>query len=638
MTRRALRLNSTRRPLLMIGLLACMGLLSACEEEEQPKNNAANNAANNVTADMSGRDMSGQDMGGRDMNQPSPDMAGVDMASPGPDMGGDPVGPFGNACFPRAGSRVAGIYQKTMAGGAGDLVRACAPEWGCSADLTDCASADSNPGATKICRDDVISMGGASRTYGRFVWKSDLAGSNQMWPILQECPENTPVCSPDGSLSCATSVKDVTSPWAKFACPTKPELENPTGLPIDCRCAINNVSGAGQPQCQRVTVVSDRGERFGQGPDFGRNTRLLGGFVEAASRELIIAARWQDSSGKYGMIWAVNMDSGDRRVISGAFLDNNAGFTRVVKGDGAPSFVEPYHVLKGPDGDYYVADRVLNPNNPSQTVAGRVRVLRVSPATGDRTLVWDSGDRDAFGWCPHRSTVSGTQATPWEDINIPTFAMDAQGRFYFANSQGGRGSGTAILRISADGSTCEDITRSGATAANGYTTGNLLKGGGFDVSQGTYEAISVDGDTLYAVNLPGRTLVEIDIPTGDRKLLSSAGNALLVGSGPTGRDGIPSYYTIKDPSDDGFIWVVGDEGKTLMVRVDKRTGNRAPISPELNNPKWERFVFGPMFTGNLAQGGMWFDPADPNILYFAHDGRGVVKAELDFKNNYILSL
>jgi hypothetical protein len=143
---------------------------------------------------------------------------------------------------------------------------------------------------------------------------------------------------------------------------------------------------------------------------------------------------------------------------------------------------------------------------------------------------------------------------------------------------------------------------------------------------------------MFGVVMVNNALVEIDMATGDRRLVSSASSNRLVGSGPTGRDGIPNLYTLPDPLDDDFVWVVGDEGKTLMVRVQRSTGNRFPISPALNQPKWERFVHGPMFVGNLGAGGMWFDPANPDRLYFAHDTRGIVVAELSTKNNRILSL
>jgi hypothetical protein len=143
---------------------------------------------------------------------------------------------------------------------------------------------------------------------------------------------------------------------------------------------------------------------------------------------------------------------------------------------------------------------------------------------------------------------------------------------------------------------------------------------------------------MYAVVMVNNALIEIDMATGDRRLISSASSNLLVGSGPMGRDGIPNFHTFADPLDDDYVWVVGDEGKTLMVRVQKSTGNRFPISPELNHPKWERFVHGPIFVGSLGGGGMWFDPEQPDRVYFAHDGRGIVVAEISTKNNRILSL
>lgn len=560
------------------------------------------------------------DGGGDGGDDPDPDTGDPDVTDPGEAC--EPV-PEGTQCFAGTAGRVAGIYTRTSTGSADQLVRACDDGWGCSADRSTCATATCNPGASVICQ-DVLTSG---LTRGRIVWKADLAGNTQQWPTLEDCPENEPICNPDGSLTCVSSVRDITSPWSSRSCPNADEIGNPTSLDTDCRCGINQVSASGLPQCQRVTVVYDRGEAFfGSGPRFPRNGTLRGGFIHTESRELIVANQWSDASGAYGILWGVDLDTGDRRILSGTFLDPSAGFARTTIGDGV-DFTRPYHALEGPDGMVYVADNLR---------VGQVRVIRVDPATGDRELAWDSSDRDNWGWCEHRSPRASDQQQPAEDIRTRTFAMDAEGNFYFGNQQGGRNSGIAVLRISPDGQTCSDLTRSGATQSNGYV--NNGTGTGYDVVQGDYSALSVQGDVMYAVNMVNNTLIAIDMATGNRRLISAASSSQRVGSGPTGRDGIPNYYTFADPLDDDHVWVVGDEGKTLMVRVQLSTGNRNPISPELNQPKWERFVHGPIFVGNLGAGGMWFDPEDPDRVYFAHDTRGIVVAEISTKNNRILSL
>ena len=526
-------------------------------------------------------------------------------------------------CFTGNSFRQAGIYTLSSTGGAGDLVVPCDEGWDCSADRSTCATPNLNPGATKICQNDLQD----GRTYGSFIWKADLAGNTQRWPTLFECPTNTPICNPDGSLSCKTSLIDVNSPFAQYSCPSDDAIENPTGLDTDCRCGINQVVNAGLPQCQRVTVVfSNQEYRFGDGPRIGGDGRIRGGFVEAEDRELIVAGDWSNATGKHGYIWAIHMDTGDRRILSGTFVDPSAGFVQVTIGDGI-NFNEPYNVQKGPDGAYYVADNMLT---------GKVRVIRVDPETGDRTLMWDNNDLENFGWCPHNNPSASMQQSPQEDIYVRTFTMDDEGNYYFANLAGGRGSGVAIMKVSPDGSTCSDVTRSGASGSNLYV-GNET-GGGFSVVQGNYAALSIRGDSLFVVNQLSNQLIEVDLATGDRFLRSSASSSFVVGSGPLGRDGIPNWHTFPDPLDDDYYWVIGDEGKTLMVRVQLSTGNRYPISPELNQPKWERFVHGPIFVGNMGAGGMWFDPEDPNVVYFAHDKYSIVKSELNTKNNRILSL
>ena len=549
----------------------------------------------------------------------------------GDDLWGNPeddpffqyIGDDSVQCFTGNANRQAGVYSLSSTGGAGDLIAACDDDWGCAADRSTCATPNLNPGATRICENNLVN----GRTFGSFIWKPDLAGNNQRWPNLFECPTNTPICDPDGSLNCVTSVIDVDSPFAQYSCAGADEIGNPTGLDTDCRCGINQVVAAGLPQCQRPRVVFDNQvHRFGEGPRIGGDGRLRGGFVEADDRELIIAGDWSNATGKHGYIWAIHMDTGDRRIISGSFVDPSAGFVLTTVGTGI-NFNEPYNIKKGPDGAYYVADNML---------VGKVRVIRVDPATGDRTLVWDSNNLEDFGWCPHNNPSDSMQASPQEDIYVRSFTMDDDGNFYFANLAGGRGSGVAILKVSPDGQTCSDVTRSGASGSNLYV-GNET-GGGFAVVQGNYAALSIRGDSLFIVNQLTNQLIEVDLATGTRYLRSSASNAFVYGTGPTGRDGIPNWHTMPDPTDDNYYWVVGDEGKTLMVRVNLTNGNRHPISPELNHPKWERFVHGPIFVGNLGAGGMWFDPENPDVVYFAHDRMSIVKAELSTKNNRILSL
>lgn len=628
----------------VIGLLLAGALASGCEDlagddGSDTGPDADVDTQDGVTADDDGGDVA-QDVAAPE-DAPTPGDATNDVAPDTdpdrtPDAGadGDDGGspdaqppprdvPEGALCFRGNPTRVEGVYYRTDSGGAGDLVFACDEGWSCSADLSTCATPDHNPGASRVCRNDLLD----GRTTGRVVWKSDLAGSTQQWPTLQECAENTPICNPDGSLTCTSSVIDTSSPFSRFSCPTTDEIENPTGLDTDCRCAINQVSASGLPQCQRPRAVFDRGEtRFGDGPQVGRNGQMRYGFVDPDARELIVAGHWSDASGKYGLLWAVSLDSGNRRILTGTFLDATAGFAQTTVGSG-PALVEPYHVQQGPDGAYYMADNLR---------VGNVRVVRVDPETGDRTVAWDSTDLENFGWCPHRNPSAAMMREPAEAIRTRTFAMDGDGNFYFANQQGGRASGIAILRISADGQTCADVTRSGATGTNGYVEDQ--RGGGYLVSQGDYSALSIDGDVMYAVNMVNNTLIQIDLATGDRRLLSAASASQRVGSGPTGRDGIPNWHTFADPVDPDYVWVVGDEQKTLMVRVQKSTGNRYPISPLLNQPKWERFVHGPIFTGNMGAGGMWFDPANPDVVYFVHDLMSIVVAEVSTKNNRILSL
>lgn len=436
---------------------------------------------------------------------------------------------------------------------------------------------------------------------------------------LPECDEHPTDTQSIGI--CVSSVQDLTSPYAtdRYQCPLVQHWSNPTRLQADCRCGQVSAEPCQRPYNLNISVSIGEGPRPRNDiPGGGKGA--WGGFLE--DRELIYPITWSDSMHQdQSLIYAVNVDTGARRRVSGAYQDPRMGYSKVGGGD---DFLNIYDVKKGADGKYYAMG--------STGEIGWPKVWQVDPATGDRTLMFDT---ELAAKCPNGlpESIAGSknlQPTP------EAWTMDEQGNHYFAPVTNTADHGFAIVRYPADGSRCEFVTRV-ATARSTFAEPKVIGAGWSSISLPT-RALSYKDGKLYMIS--DTMLLEVEIATGNRALLSNAKPSGGLGSGPINAEGLGDRWTIWDPYHE-LMWTVGAKGGTLAVAVDLETGDRA------NFPCWHpKAGFLPGFCGGVGRfnpgplnfGAMVIDPQPPHDLYFAHDIISVVRYDVTTGNTNIISL
>jgi hypothetical protein len=244
--------------------------------------------------------------------------------------------------------------------------------------------------------------------------------------------------------ACTSSVQDTSSPNYEFSCPLDQQLANKTALEADCRCFANNSPVQGVPVCGRPYDRAAAGVTIGSGPRvFGlSNGHYSGGTIDG--NEFIVAAYWGTSSVPRCAVLGINVNNGDRRLITGEL-----GMTQAGSG---PQLEHAVDVRKH-GASYYVLTRGVGPAAPA--------IYRVNPANGARTLVW-RGQNASFGQCAAGDPNAATQGI-FVQYTAAGFEIDAQGRFYLGYVNPIR-DGRGVVRISADGASCSYVAATGMRA------------------------------------------------------------------------------------------------------------------------------------------------------------------------------
>jgi hypothetical protein len=447
---------------------------------------------------------------------------------------------------------------------------------------------------------------------------------------VDECAAGTADCGAvcvnnAGGWDCVSSVSDSSSPYWDDSCIFSQYLGNPTDLKADCRCPENKVITGGLPPCWRPHETWNRaqGQVFGSGPRVGSHPQahILGGFFDAARREIVAVVDWSNASNpSAGFLMGLTVANGNRRVISGRYLDPANGDMDVGTG---PAFAEVFDVQRAADGQVFVAQGTLQ----------RYEILRVDLATGNRTLVWKAGDA-AFGQCASGRGAISVQTTP------QGFAVDANGFYVGFSNPSPSGEGLGVIRVSRNGQTCSFVTRSGSRSGNAYF--NQPVGGGWTFASGMLSGFALDGAELIATANFDLSLYGINLTTGQRRRITSASTGSVLGTGPTGSDGLGVRWVTKDPTR-GVYWTSGRQGDTLVVLVTPGTGQRHDLTGfcagDTSTLEGVACLKGSITSGlSLNFGGFWLDPADPDRAWFAHDLIGIVEVEVETGNTIILSL
>lgn len=511
----------------------------------------------------------------------------------------------------------------------------CTPgERRCTAsdDIEECnASGTGYQPATTCANTEICVEGGGSATCvdGSINCQSGYRYDGASCADIDECAEGSAQCAAicvntPGSYDCISSVADMNSPYWSESCPLSQQLSAPTNLIADCRCNTNASLTGGLPICWRPYEVSTRApqEDFGAGvrPASHPQVQIYGGFFDNSAREIVAVVDWSGSQDPdAGFIMAFDVDTQDRRVISGRYIDSTGA--SVTKGQG-PAFADVRDVLRGSTGELFVLQGTLT----------RTEVLRVNATTGDRALAWARDDAN-FGQCANGRDGNSVQIRP------EGFALGASGEFYLGFSNTGLvGEGIGVVELSNDGTMCEFLTRSGAGPQNGYSGQDVGTGTAF--TSGTLRGFAIRNGELYTLNNFDHAMVAINLGNGNRRRETSANASSTMGTGPTNAGGLGHRWAKWDDAR-SIWWTVGRLGDTQIILVEPGTGNRHDLYCPGGSSTFAgaACVEGSLAAGlSLSYGGFWFDPANSDIVYFAHDTMGIVKYEVSTGNSIVWSM
>jgi hypothetical protein len=488
-----------------------------------------------------------------------------------------------------------------------------------------------------------------------------------------------------GSAQCLSTVADPSSPYWRYACRVADDryINNPTNFDMDCRCATAQVGRPTDPnhpdfaefdRCTNPTSLTIR--NFGSGPsvlDWIRNlsatsgaTRMNGGFLDANERMVYVGAQWSDNRAfngnpdlkNFGVVFAINVDwdspaVGDRIVISGKYLTSN-GDADVGSG---PTLRSVKEVKRGPDGMLYTY---------SDEAGTLPQIMKIDPATGNRTLVWiekeiyhptampaDQCDNGSITG-NSQGGLNGNRRSLQINIMANPWAMSpVTGDHFFSVTQAGPARGPyGVIKISADGSTCEWVTRFAANSPNrfaeitnvaqrpadyGLPAGSGPRGGGLsnygNNPVNLHWRIVNNVPWLYMVNgtgsgATGMKYYRVNALTGDRELLFS--------------DIMGDMFSVWDESRQ-VLWTAGVFMGTIITPMNiLGLGGQPPgvlgnIRCLSTTSPWYQCMRGAGDTGSHIRGGIFIDPLDDNLI-MAHGGRGLVRVEVKTGNSYIFSL
>jgi hypothetical protein len=333
---------------------------------------------------------------------------------------------------------------------------------------------------------------------------------------------------------------------------------------IDCIDRRN----AADPRCLSYPDVLPG--TIGSGPPFIRTPK--GGFIEG--RTMVVALDPVDTP---GYLFSIDLDTGDRTLVSGDYEDPRSGPRTVGAG---PAFDRPVDVERGADGWYVL------------TGAG---LVRVDPATGDRELA------RPFETC--RSADGPYQ------IWLSSFTMDASGVAYVSTINVRTGNG--IVAMSPDG-TCRVASWS---ALPGYPNIGTGPTGGTESFSGLthYEGF------LYATDFLSEALYRIDPASGDRIRVSSSYDGQPIGAGP---ELLVNGYVAFPASGRAFTTGNG-YGDWQVSEVDVASGDRT-TRPVVAGPLFDAYEPGPSI---VIDGSATILGVDEGLIVF----------EPDTGNSYTLS-
>lgn len=488
----------------------------------------------------------------------------------------------------------------------------------------------------------------------------------------------------NGAAFCARSTTDTSSPYYDFACTTAfPEhMRYPTDLEIDCRCRVGAVAGSqanggggtrpADPNNFDLSVDPDahpkgrimdcesptKADLFqwpipaGNGPVFDDYNDGIafwyGAEFNQATREVFAVVLWTDSTyERTASVVAWNVDTKDRRVVSGVFPGSVNGYETFGSGYDSPKSL----VTSEPGTQPMTQVEVVRLGNDGNLyVSSTHEIIRVDLQTGERTLIWKrqvealTGDISSlYGQCfrpDRRGVEDGLQMEQF------SFEVGPNMEFYKAFRDGRGGNG--ILQISSDGLTCTVMARWGdagdpdPSRPGGGVPAAPDIGNGASLQRFPIYGMLHHNSKLYAVT--NSKLVEFEPTTGNHRRVDDPNVSGAIG-----------YTSMFWDAGRQVIWASGSLGATYGGSViDPVTGQNELIVSDtgLRNYPGQEILLSVYPGGGSAanpgggattrlnittRGGVVLDPNDSDITYGVTNVGSLLKLELSTFNNYVHS-
>ena len=308
---------------------------------------------------------------------------------------------------------------------------------------------------------------------------------------------------------------------------------------------------------------------MGSGPKIAGITGsgLHTGFIEG--NEIIAGTSLGLDAQPHGVILAIDLKTGNRRIVSGEYPDPAQG--PMVTGTG-PNFDQVFDVEKGTDGWY---------------ASARQGVFRVDPVTGNRARLYDVQAEEATPYCE----VGVLQVKP----HMESLAVGPDNTVYVFAENGIVGNGLLAIR----GDTCRKVSWVNPDPSIAVGTGPSWGG---NVTHWMYR----DG-ALWGVEFTSQSLFKVDPATGNRTRVSSSSAGVMVGTGSGSLGEIGDGGLAFENASTAIVTSFSSSIGIRLTEVDLATGNRT-ARPEK--------VHGPVNDGRGDTIGIWIPSSGPWVLGF----------------------
>ncbi|MCD0174497.1 hypothetical protein IHN32_00815 [Deinococcus sp. 14RED07] len=412
--------------------------------------------------------------------------------------------------------------------------------------------------------------------------------------------------------------------------------------PASALPSVNCTQSPTDARCVPVSMPAGAGT-IGSGPTFyqGGYEQLRGGFVTPDGKSLIVAVETLRNTDPFGAVMSVDLNTGDRRVVSG-YLNTVERVGNGVKVQGDRDQLDLYHL-----GDIFD----VKPLPDGSLVANNGQVIRIDPATGNRTLLWtpvtssdtrvrdsvevkfadpraatpaanlpaapaipniktpvgnlggllggllggsapapaaaqaSSGPNTSFGngyFCRQNDAAAARPAVPIKYMHV-----DSAGSIYMFGNNNPLGAGFALFKLDAKNDyRCTSVSRFANNGEN--IQGSGIPWTSSEMGSGPlFGAFAANGTTLYASGgpNPNYVVVSVDTQTGERRLVS----------GQTHEGGAQAFKKGQGDAHIGSMLVYSGgslyttqeqvlDAPFSLVKIDPATGNRSVIQPMKGTP------------------------------------------------------